>query len=66
MSPQYRRLYDPFFAMIVAIRFFTLALPLEVDDSPALIDQKLDCGCIQVNLDIFGAYPLYRPKLPCI
>jgi hypothetical protein len=24
----------------------------------SLIDQKLDCGRIQVNLDILGAYPL--------
>src|SRR5258706_2004710 len=24
----------------------------------SLVDQKLDCGRIQVNLDILGAYPL--------
>jgi len=29
-----------------------------VDWIVALIDQKLDCGRIQVNLDILGAYPL--------
>jgi hypothetical protein len=35
MSPQYRRLYDPFFAMIPTMRFFTLALRFEVNGSPA-------------------------------
>src|SRR5260370_27960453 len=29
-----------------------------VDWIVALIDQKLDCGRIQVNLDVLGAYPL--------
>src|SRR5260370_9067220 len=29
-----------------------------VDWIVSLIDQKLDCGRIQVNLDILGAYPL--------